>query len=177
MCDLPIWINVYNFNLPQAEENGPKYKASEKIRLLSTFWGMDCLGAHEFHSLLPVHTSPLSVHILLPVLKCIFRIFFLSQCKGVNELHVLCQGPIFNLSNTSQFRMFPLRCGTSASYISNCNVLNPTNAIMELQIQVLLNTLPYDFLSNHRHSTGLPFSVCHTSYNFIYKVRATETQP
>jgi hypothetical protein len=117
MCDLPIRINVYNFNLPQAEENGPKYQASEKIKILSTFWGMDCLDAHEFHSPLHVHTSPLSVHILLPVLICIFRIFFLSWYMRVNEFHVLCQDPIFNLSNTSQFRMFPLLCGTPASYI------------------------------------------------------------
>jgi len=48
---------------------------------------------------------------------------------------------------------------------------------MELRIQVILNTLPYDFLSNHRYSTGLLFSVCHIPYNFIYKVRATENKP
>jgi len=46
-----------------------------------------------------------------------FRIFFLSRCMGVNEFHVLCHGPIFNLSNTSQFRMFPFLCGSPASYI------------------------------------------------------------
>jgi len=45
-----MWINIYNFNLPQSEENGPKYQVSEKSKLLSTFWDMDCLGAHEFHS-------------------------------------------------------------------------------------------------------------------------------
>jgi len=48
---------------------------------------------------------------------------------------------------------------------------------MELQIQVILNTLPYGFLSNHRHTIGLLFSVCHIPYNFIYAVRATESKP
>jgi len=131
-------VNVYNFNLPQADENASKYQASEKIKLFSTFWDMDCLGAHEFHSPLPVHTSSLSVQILLSVLICIFRIFFLSRCMGVNEFHVLCQGPIFSLSNSSQFRMLPLVCGTPASHMYNCNILNPTNAVMKLQIQVIL---------------------------------------
>jgi hypothetical protein len=95
----------------------------------------------------------------------------------IKEFHVLCEGPIFNLCDTSKFKMFPLLCDTTASYIRNCNVLTATNAIVELQIQITLNTLPHDFVSDHRHSTLLPFSIHQITYNFIYAVRATENKP
>jgi hypothetical protein len=122
MCDPPTWINIYSFNLPQAEENYSKYRTkflrNSHFSVHSGIW-IVWVPMNFTHLYLFMH---LLCYILLPVLICTFRILLLSQCMEVKELQVLCQRPVFNLSHgkCSHLRHHCHRCSTDQSiYITH----------------------------------------------------------